>query len=65
MKTMSYIKTGEVKSKSRNVNYFRELSTSSMLYGVGREIYRRYDTECWMLVSFGLLGWTVWNRLGM
>ena len=65
MKTMEYERTGTVKSRSKDINYFRDLSTTSMLYGVGRELYRRYDTECWMFMTFGLFGWIVWTRLGM
>lgn len=62
---MVYEKTGTVKSRGKDINYFRDLSTTSMLYGVGREVYRRYSVEIWMFIALGSIAYQVWYRLGL
>lgn len=65
MKTnvMRYEETGTVKSKSRNINYFRDLSSSQIVGGTLKELYRRYQTELYAVAFFSLLAWDFYNKI--
>lgn len=47
----------------------REISSKLLLkdattWQIIRQLYRRFDTEVWMIAAFGLLAYEVWNKLG-
>jgi hypothetical protein len=64
---MTYVKTGTIKSKTRDIErgMFKNMSTSRIIYGSIRELYRRYDTETWTFIAFGSIAYQIWYKLGL
>lgn len=54
---MSYEETGELRTtrKAARQTIFKDLSTSDIIMGGVRELYRRYDTEIWQALSVILI----------
>lgn len=50
---MSYEETGKIKTSSKAIrqSFFKDLSTSDLIIGVVKELYKRYDTEVWQIIS--------------
>lgn len=64
---MSYEKT-RVKPTSAKVErefMFKNLSSGQIVWGAVRELYRRYDTEVYMIGTFSLFGYIIANKLGL
>jgi hypothetical protein len=66
MKTLVYEKTGTVKSKRKDIyrSTFKEMPTSSIIYGALSEIWSRYSTEILAFLLFGSWAMYIWNQLG-
>lgn len=66
MRALSYEKTGNYKTprKVAERSVFKDMSTNSIILGGLKELYKRFDTEIYALVSFSLLAYIVYQRLG-
>lgn len=62
----SYQRTGTLKSKRKDIDrsVFRDMSSSSIIFGAVSELYGRYSVEIWAFVAFSELALIIWNKLG-
>lgn len=62
----SYVKTGAVRSKRSVVEQgvFRSMTTTNIIVGAVRELYRRFDAELYAFALFGSWAIYIWIKLG-
>ena len=67
MKALTYEKTGNIKSKRKDIDrgVFKDMPFGTILYGAFSESWRRYSTEILAVLLFGSWALYVWNRLGV
>lgn len=60
MKSTTYLKTGNVKSRRKDVErgILKDMSSTTILVEGGRVIYQRWATEVWAFAFFG--SWAVY-----
>lgn len=61
----SYIKTGQVKSRQKDIDRgaFKEMSLLTIFYGAFSESWRRYSTEILAVLLFGSWALYIWGKL--
>ena len=67
MKALTYEKTGNIKSKRKDIDrgVFKEMPLSTIYYGVITQTWARFSTEILAVLLFGSWGIYAWVRLGL
>lgn len=64
MKYEDIKKLSASKRRTIELGQFKDMKTSSIVFGAVRELYRRGQLEIWIAIACLEFAWIIWDKLG-